>query len=307
MHRDQRRGSAGLPPAVEFGFDPIVVWQENLAYACDLLAFTQAHISWYRRELADFQDRRLRARRAVAVDDKARIVLLYQGGVERVRDHAAEPGDADVPGDVAFALGFRNAEPAECARHGIARVIGDDQERRPAVRVVHSPSFLGETNNSLSIYIAAKTDRTKTWIAEDMDHAAWPVGPVGHPTELQTAFPLLTMAYTKYPQACKALMAFLMEADQFNKWLYASQGFSAHALNGYGANPVWTEDPKRNAVRDTANRTLTIGGLGSVGEKAANAFSDFVLVDMFANFCLGREDAKGAIKIAERQLQRIYR
>jgi len=28
---------------------------------------------------------------------------------------------------------------------------------------------------------------------------------------------------------------------------------------------------------------------------------------MFANFCLGREDAKGAIKIAERQLQRIYR
>jgi multiple sugar transport system substrate-binding protein len=27
------------------------------------------------------------------------------------------------------------------------------------------------------------------------------------------------MAYTKYPQACKALMAFMMEADQFNKWL----------------------------------------------------------------------------------------
>jgi multiple sugar transport system substrate-binding protein len=32
-----------------------------------------------------------------------------------------------------------------------------------------------------------------------------------------------------------------------------------------------------------------------------------VLVDMFVNFCPGREDAKGAIKIAERQLQRIYR
>src|SRR6266446_1756839 len=136
VHRDQRRGSAGPPPPVELGFDTIVVWPENLAYACDLLAFTQAHISWYRRELADFQDRRLRARRAVAVDDKARIVLLHQGGVERVRDHAAEPGDADVPGDVAFALGFRNAEPTECARHRIARVIGDDQERRPAVRVV---------------------------------------------------------------------------------------------------------------------------------------------------------------------------
>jgi multiple sugar transport system substrate-binding protein len=40
---------------------------------------------------------------------------------------------------------------------------------------------------------------------------------------------------------------------------------------------------------------------------AANAISDFVLVDMFASYCTGREDAKGAIKIAERQLQRIYR
>ena len=47
--------------------------------------------------------------------------------------------------------------------------------------------------------------------------------------------------------------------------------------------------------------------MGSVGGKAANAFFEFVLVDMFASFCTGREDAKGAMKIAERQLQRIYR
>jgi len=28
---------------------------------------------------------------------------------------------------------------------------------------------------------------------------------------------------------------------------------------------------------------------------------------MFANYCTGREDIKGAISIAERQLKRIYR
>jgi len=28
---------------------------------------------------------------------------------------------------------------------------------------------------------------------------------------------------------------------------------------------------------------------------------------MFANYCTGREDAKGAIAICERQLKRIYR
>jgi multiple sugar transport system substrate-binding protein len=32
-----------------------------------------------------------------------------------------------------------------------------------------------------------------------------------------------------------------------------------------------------------------------------------VLLDMFASYCTGREDAKNAMKIADRQLQRIYR
>jgi multiple sugar transport system substrate-binding protein len=163
------------------------------------------------------------------------------------------------------------------------------------------------TNNTISIYIAATRDPTKKNIAEDMNHAYWPVGPIGHPTELHIAEPMLAMAYTRYPQACKALMAFIMEADRYSKWLYVSQGFFSPTLAAYDSNALWTEDPKRAAFRDAAKRSLTIGGLGSIGEKAANALSDFVLVDMFANFCTGREDAKGAMKIAERQLQRIYR
>jgi multiple sugar transport system substrate-binding protein len=175
----------------------------------------------------------------------------------------------------------------------------------------NNKAFLGNeihwTNNTISIYVAATRDPNLKVIAEDMDHAYWPIGPVGHPTELHIEEPLLAMAYTKYPQACKALMAFIMEANQYNKWLYASQGMLAHTLNAYADNPVWTEDPKRAAFRDAAERSLTVGGLGSVGEKAASAFADFVLVDMFASYCTGREDAKGAMKIAERQLQRIYR
>jgi multiple sugar transport system substrate-binding protein len=163
------------------------------------------------------------------------------------------------------------------------------------------------TNNAISIYVAATKDPNLKAISEDMDHAYWPVGPVGHPTEFHIAQILFTMAYTKYPQACKALMAFIMEADQYNKWLFASEGYISQTLRVYAANPLWTEDPKRAAFREAAERSLTLGGLGSVGGKAANAFFEFVLVDMFASFCTGREDAKGAMKIAEHQLQRIYR
>ena len=163
------------------------------------------------------------------------------------------------------------------------------------------------TDNGISIYVAAKKDPTKTEIAKDMDHAVWPVGPMGKPTELHLMYPIMAMTHSKYPQACKALMAFMLEADQFNAWLVASQGYLTHCLNAYDKNPVWTSDPKNTIFGEAGKRTLTAGGLGSVGEKAASAIADFVVLDMFASFCTGREDAKGAIKIAERQLQRIYR
>jgi multiple sugar transport system substrate-binding protein len=163
------------------------------------------------------------------------------------------------------------------------------------------------TNNGISIYVAANRDPTKKEIAEDMNHAYFPVGPVGKPTELHLMYPALAMTYTKYPQASKALMAFMLEADNFNPWIASAQGYLTHCLNAYDANPVWTADPKRTVYRDVAKRSLTAGGLGSVGEKAATAISDFVILDMFANFASGREDSKGAIKIAERQLSRIYR
>ena len=163
------------------------------------------------------------------------------------------------------------------------------------------------TNNGISIYVAAQKDPTKNDIAKDMDHAFWPVGPIGKPTELHLMYPILVMNYTKYPQASKALIAYMMEADQFNKWIEAAQGYLTHCLNAYDSNPVWTADPKRTPFRDVAKRSLTAGGLGSVGEKAATAIADFVVLDMFANYCTGREDAKGSIAIADRQLRRIYR
>ena len=161
------------------------------------------------------------------------------------------------------------------------------------------------TNNGISIYVAAQNSAKD--IAEDMNHAYFPVGPVGKPTELHLPFTMLIFNFTKYPQACKALTAFMMEADQFNPWVTAAQGYLSHFLLAYDNNPIWTSDPKNTPYRDVAKRSLTAGGLGSVGEKAATAIADFVVRDMFANYGTGREDAKGAIAGAERQLKRIYR
>jgi multiple sugar transport system substrate-binding protein len=167
------------------------------------------------------------------------------------------------------------------------------------------------TNNGVSIYAAAKAGAAKEpklkEIMEDMNHSLWPVGPVGKPTEFHIAYPMMVMKYSKVPNAAKAFMAFTMEAENYNRWLEQAVAYLTHPLNAYDANPVWTTDPKLSVARDVAKRTLTAGGLGSVGEKAASALADFLVLDMFASVCTGRATVKEAISVAERQAQRIYR
>jgi multiple sugar transport system substrate-binding protein len=163
------------------------------------------------------------------------------------------------------------------------------------------------TNNGISIYVAAKGDPTKKEIAEDMNHALYPVGPIGKPTELQLCVPILAFNYTKFPNAAKAFVAFMLEKPNYDPWLIGAKGYLTQCLNAYDANPVWTSDPKNAVFGQASKRSLPASGIGHPGERAAAAIADFLVVDMFANYCLGREDIKGTMAIAERQAKRLYR
>ena len=173
-------------------------------------------------------------------------------------------------------------------------------------------SQISLTNNGVSIYAAAKAGAAKgdpkpKEVMDDMNHSLWPIGPVGKPTEFHIAYPMMVMKYSKIPNACKAFMAFMLEAENYNKWLIDSVAYLTHPLNAYDNNEVWKTDPKLSMLRDAGKRTLTAGGLGSVGERAAAALADFVMLDMVASVCTGRASIKDAIAIAERQAKRIYR
>jgi multiple sugar transport system substrate-binding protein len=163
------------------------------------------------------------------------------------------------------------------------------------------------TANGISIYVAAKDDPTKKELTEDTYHAYMPVGPIGKPTELQLAVPILAFNFTKYPNAAKAFIAFMLEKENYEKWLSGARGYLTQTLNAYDSAPVWTADPKNQVFSQASKRALPASGIGTPGEKAATAIADFLVVDMFANYCTGRETAPGAISIAERQLKRIYR
>ncbi|HUS53821.1 MAG TPA: ABC transporter substrate-binding protein [Thermohalobaculum sp.] len=190
----------------------------------------------------------------------------------------------------------------------------------------NNKAFLAEavwlTNNGVSIYAAAKRganpaadadDAAKAAapkmaaIAEDMNHSVWPVGPAGKPTEFHICYPLLGMKYTKNPMAVKAFMQFLMEIENYGPWAAGAVGYLTQTLNDFENLPFWADDPKIAPAKLAAERTLTAGHLGSVGEKAAAALADFIILDMFANACSGRESAAGAMKMADRQARRVYR
>ncbi|WP_316196014.1 MULTISPECIES: ABC transporter substrate-binding protein [unclassified Bradyrhizobium] len=161
------------------------------------------------------------------------------------------------------------------------------------------------TVNGISIYVAAKKDNPQ--VAEDMNHAHLPAGLDGKTRELHLGFPILVYNFTKYPQTCKAFTAFLLEPAQFNPWIEAAQGYLSHFLKAYDANPIWTADPKNTPYRDVAATAVTPAGVGKMGEGPAAAIADFVVVDMFANYCTGREDVKTAMTTAERSAKRIFR
>ncbi len=154
---------------------------------------------------------------------------------------------------------------------------------------------------------AAESSAKMKDLVEDMSHSLWPVGPAGKPTEFHICYPIMAMKYTKAPNACKAFMTFMLEAENYNKWLTEAVGYLTHPLNAYDANPVWSTDPKLSMLKDASRRTLTAGGLGSVGEKAAAALADSVMLDLVASVCTGQASIKDAIAVAERQATRIYR
>jgi multiple sugar transport system substrate-binding protein len=163
------------------------------------------------------------------------------------------------------------------------------------------------TANGISIYAAAKDDPKMKDLAEDTYHALWPVGPVGKPAELQLTVPMLAFNFTKYPNAAKAFIAFMLEKEQYDRWLMASRGYLTQTLNAYESSPIWTADPKNEVFAQASKRALPTSGIGTSDERAATAIADFIVVDMFAKYCTGAKDAKSAIAEAERQLKRIYR
>jgi multiple sugar transport system substrate-binding protein len=164
------------------------------------------------------------------------------------------------------------------------------------------------TNNGISIYTVAKNskDEAQLAIAKDMDHANFPVGPVGRPTEFHLMLQAYAFKYSKYPNAVKEYLRFMWEKEQYQPWQEASNGYVTQSLAAYESNPVWTADPKNTPFRNVLKNALDNGYSGTLGAASAATIGDFVLVDMVAEAATGARTPKEAAERAAERAKRYY-
>ena len=161
------------------------------------------------------------------------------------------------------------------------------------------------TGNATSIYGKALVDKMP--MAADINHATWPIGPVGAPTELHLIFPLITFKYTKYPNAAKAFLAFMLEKEQYQNLLHNAVGYVSQPLKAYENDPSWFADARITPFREVSARARSGAYAGKLGQAAAAVLADFVVVDMFAEAVTGQLAPKAAMEKAETRAQRAYR
>ncbi|MBI3370332.1 MAG: extracellular solute-binding protein [Betaproteobacteria bacterium] len=165
------------------------------------------------------------------------------------------------------------------------------------------------TNNGISIYYSAQnaTDPKVKALVPDIGHAPYPVGPVGRSTELHLFTEAMIFKHTKFPQAAKAFVTFMMEKEQYEPWLKASIGYVSHPLKAYESNPIWTVDPKNTPYRDCVKNMTPNSYGGKLGYASAGTMADFVMVNMVAEAASGSKTPKEAAERAQARAQRYYK
>ena len=168
---------------------------------------------------------------------------------------------------------------------------------------------LSLTANGISIYYAAKTspDPKLLEMAKDIQHANFPIGVTGKQRELVLVFPMMIFKYSKYPNAAKEYLRFMMEKEQYVPWQQASIGYVCHPLAAYESSAFWTADPKVTPYRDCMKIMTPNGYAGEMGYASAAATADFIIPNMVAEAASGSKTPKEAMERAQKRAERYYK
>ena len=165
------------------------------------------------------------------------------------------------------------------------------------------------TANGISIYYAAKSspDPKLQEMAKDIQHGYFPLGLDGKARELNLVFPMMIFKYSKYPNAAKEYLRFMMEKEQYVPWQEASIGYVCQPLRAYESSKFWTADPKNTPYRDCMKNMTPNGYAGELGYASAACVADFIIPNMVAEAASGSKTPKEAAERAQKRAERYYK
>jgi multiple sugar transport system substrate-binding protein len=171
---------------------------------------------------------------------------------------------------------------------------------------------ISATLNGASIYIVAKrkaeaiTDEHGQPLYRDIAHFRIPDGPAGPTPPYHVAFSHALMKYSKNRTAAREFLRWLHSKDQFGKWFQIESGYSVGATVYWENHPMWrTVDDALRPFRTAARGSRMIGYAGPANGKATEAYSKYVITDMYAKAVQGMAPA-AAVRWATKELKQIY-
>ncbi len=168
-------------------------------------------------------------------------------------------------------------------------------------------AFLAETIsstlNGASIWWAAKNDKQPFF--DDIGLMLNPPGPKG--AALLPGFDSYVIPkYAKNVDAAKEFLRWSMKPDVWVPWFQLQQSYVGGVTQKFDAQAGWDKFPPIVQVfREIGPIARTVGFPGPPTQKAALAWSKYIVVDMFAK---GIQDnnAEAAVKWAETELKQVY-
>jgi multiple sugar transport system substrate-binding protein len=169
---------------------------------------------------------------------------------------------------------------------------------------------ISATNNGASIYLEAKKKPDSyltekgTPMKDDILHAPLGAGVGGH-FNLPGLFTDMVMGYSQNQKAAKDFLRWVHSKPVFEEWFTSQQGYTDGATKEWEKDPVWNIDPVMLPFRDLPSAGRLVGYAGRPNQKAAEAVTKYIIVDMYAKAIQGMKP-EDAVKWAHDELVKTY-
>jgi multiple sugar transport system substrate-binding protein len=162
---------------------------------------------------------------------------------------------------------------------------------------------ISSTYNGSSIYFTAKRDYKD--IAEDSNHMLLPKGKSGERFIRHGTRQLGILKNSKNVETAKAFLTWFFGDKPYGDWFRTHAGYMTGNTKKWSEDPMWQQDKKVTIYRDVPKYGRVDGYAGPTDAKAAEVYSKYIVVDMYAKIATGA-DPEATLKDTESQLKRIY-